>query len=74
MLKTFTNISKTHFTNTLILIKIYNRAGAKELLVSCQKAPFKETLDIYYYFISFYKNIKNSFRLFNSSALVKLQV
>jgi hypothetical protein len=57
----------------LILIKAYNRAGAKSLLIAYYKALFKKSLNIYYYFISFKEDIKPGFRLFNNSYLAEVK-
>lgn len=72
--KTFTDMSGTHSTDTLIPMEARDRAGAKELPVSCQKAPFGETMDTCCYFISFRENVKSGFRLFNSSAPAEARV
>jgi hypothetical protein len=67
MLKIYTDISGTHITNTLILEEARARAGSKEQPVAIYKAPFRESLDMCCYFISFKEDVKPGFRLFNNS-------
>jgi hypothetical protein len=74
MLKTYTDIKGTYLIDVLILVKARNRAGAKSLLIAYYKAPFKESLNIYYYFIFFKENVKPGFRLFNNSYLAKVKI
>lgn len=71
MLKTYTDISGTHPTDTLIPEEARARAGAKNLSIACCKANFGKSLDIYYYFIFFTEDVKPSFRLFNSFYLAE---
>lgn len=66
MSKTYTDMNGTHLTDALILKEAHIRAGAKEQPVAVHKAPFRESLDIYYYFLSFKEDIKPSFKLFNN--------
>lgn len=58
--------------DALILEEAYIKAGAKSLLIAYYKALFRESLDIYYYFIFFKENIKPRFRLFNNSYSAEL--
>jgi hypothetical protein len=74
MLKIYINIKGTYLIDMLILVKAYNRAGAKSLLIACYKALFKKSLDICYYFIFFKEDIKPSFRLFNNSYLAEARI
>jgi hypothetical protein len=67
VLKIYINISGTHLINTLILKKAYIRASAKSSLIVYYKALFKESLNIYCYFILFKENVKLNFKLFNNS-------
>lgn len=52
--------------DALILEEAYIRAGAKEQLVAVYKAPFRKSLNICCYFLSFKKDIKPNFKLFNN--------
>ncbi|PNP37330.1 hypothetical protein TGAMA5MH_10771 [Trichoderma gamsii] len=65
--KTYTDMSGTHSTDTLIPEEARVRAGAKELPVAVHKAPFGESLDTCCYFISFKEDVKPGFKLFNNS-------
>jgi hypothetical protein len=58
--------------DALILKKARVRAGAKEQPVAVYKAPFRESLNIYYYFLSFKEDIKPSFKLFNNLYLAEV--
>lgn len=65
--KTYTDMSGTHTTDTLIPEEARARAGSKEQPVAIHKAPFGESLDTCCYFISFKEDVKPGFRLFNNS-------
>ncbi|KKO96560.1 hypothetical protein THAR02_11336, partial [Trichoderma harzianum] len=67
-------LSGTHPTDALIPEEARVRARAKNLPAACRKAPFRESLDTYCYFISFKEDVKLSFKLFNSSLPTENQV
>jgi hypothetical protein len=72
--KTYTDISRTHPTDTLIPEEAHVKAGAKSLPVVCRKAPFRESLNTCCYFISFKKDVRKGFKLFSNSAPAELRV
>jgi hypothetical protein len=74
VLKLYTDISGTYPIDALILKKAHIRAGAKSLPIVYRKAPFKESLNIYCYFILFKEDIKEGFKLFSNLAPAELRV